>query len=50
MSSQRVCVIGSWHLGLVTAACLADLGHTVVVFDQEPGIIEGLRNGRLPLF
>jgi UDPglucose 6-dehydrogenase len=50
MSSQRVCVIGSWHLGLVTAACLADLGHTVVVFDQEPGLIEGLRNGRLPLF
>jgi UDPglucose 6-dehydrogenase len=50
MSSQRVCVIGSWHLGLVTAACLADLGHTVIVFDQEPGLIEGLRNGRLPLF
>jgi UDPglucose 6-dehydrogenase len=39
-----------WHLGLVTAACLADLGRTVVGFDQDAELIEELRNGRLPLF
>jgi UDPglucose 6-dehydrogenase len=50
MRSERVCVIGLWHLGLVTSACLADLGRTVVAFDSDPQLIEGLRNHRLPLF
>jgi len=49
-SSESVCVIGLWHLGLVTAACLADLGRTVVGFDTSPELIDGLRSGRLPLF
>ena len=50
MGSERVCVIGLWHLGLVTSACLADLGRTVIGFDSDPHLIEGLRNHRLPLF
>jgi UDPglucose 6-dehydrogenase len=50
MGSERVCVIGLWHLGLVTSACLADLGQTVVGFDSDPQLIEGLRKHRLPLF
>ena len=24
--SDKVCVIGTWHLGTVTSACLADIG------------------------
>ena len=50
MGSERVCVIGLWHLGLVTSACLADLGRTVIGFDSDPQLIEGLRKHRLPLF
>jgi UDPglucose 6-dehydrogenase len=50
MSSDRVCVIGLWHLGLVTAACLADLGRKVVGLEQDAGLIEQLRNNRLPIF
>ena len=50
MGSERVCVIGLWHLGLVTSACLADLGRTVIGFDENPQLIDGLRNGRLPIF
>jgi len=50
MGSERVCVIGLWHLGLVTSACLADLGRTVIGFDSDPHLIEGLRKHRLPLF
>ncbi len=50
MDSERVCVIGLWHLGLVTSACLADLGRMVVGFDSDPQLIEGLHNHRLPLF
>jgi UDPglucose 6-dehydrogenase len=50
MGSERVCVIGLWHLGLVTSACLADLGRTVIGFDSDPELIAGLGSGRLPLF
>jgi UDPglucose 6-dehydrogenase len=50
MGSERVCVMGLWHLGLVTSACLADLGRTVIGFDSDPQVIAGLGSGRLPLF
>jgi UDPglucose 6-dehydrogenase len=46
----RVCVHGLWHLGVVTAACLAERGHRVVALDDDGGIIEGLRAGRLPVY
>ena len=32
---MRVCVLGLWHLGTVTAACLAAGGHEVVGLDFE---------------
>lgn len=44
-----VSVIGLWHLGTVTAACLADVGNTVVAMDPDPAVIEGLRAGRPPV-
>jgi UDPglucose 6-dehydrogenase len=49
-AGEKVCVIGLWHLGLVTAACLADLGRTVVGFDEDSQLVEALHSGRLPLF
>src|SRR5437899_763282 len=45
-----VCVAGLWHLGTVTAACLASRGHDVVGYDHDPATIKGLANGRLPVF
>lgn len=47
---MRVCVVGLWHLGCVTAACLAQAGHDVVAFDEDHGIVARLREGKLPLF
>ncbi len=46
----RVCVIGIWHLGAVTAACLADLGYTVAGVDKDPHKVRTLRRGTPPLF
>ena len=43
-------VIGAGYVGLVTAACLASLGHAVVVIDHDAGRIDGLRQGRMPIF
>ena len=42
-------VFGAGWVGLVTGACLAELGHEVVVRDVLPERIEALRAGRVPL-
>lgn len=46
---MRVTVQGLWHLGSVTAACLAAAGHDVVGLDDE-GVVGELMRGRPPLF
>ena len=43
-------VIGAGWVGLVTAACFADLGHEVVVRDVVPERIADLEAGRVPIF
>jgi UDPglucose 6-dehydrogenase len=43
---MRVTVIGAGHVGLVTAACLAHVGHDVVVEDDDLGKLELIREGR----
>jgi UDPglucose 6-dehydrogenase len=47
---MRICVFGLWHLGSVTAACLAQAGHEVVGLDPDPQNIARLRRGEPPLF
>lgn len=46
---MNVCVQGLWHLGAVTAACLAEAGHHVIGVDHDPSTIEGLRAGKAPI-
>ena len=46
---MRVCVFGLWHLGSVTAACLASVGHDVVGLDFDANTIERLKGGEPPL-
>ena len=45
----RICVAGLWHLGCVTAACLADAGNDVVAYDDDSSIVADLRAARLPI-
>ncbi len=47
---MKVCVQGLWHLGSVTAGCLASVGHAVVGFDFDEDVIRGLRAGKPPIF
>lgn len=47
---MRIAVVGLWHLGLVTAACLARTGHDIVAFDDDDQTIRNLRHGHLPVF
>ncbi|HEU4546751.1 MAG TPA: UDP-glucose/GDP-mannose dehydrogenase family protein [Microlunatus sp.] len=45
-----ISVIGTGYLGAVHAACMADLGHTVVGVDADPAKVEALASGHAPLF
>ena len=46
---KQICVIGVGYLGLVTAACFADLGNRVIALDIIEGKIAGLRRGEMPI-
>ena len=47
---SNICVIGVGYVGLVTGACLADLGNRVVCLDVVQEKIEKLKKGVLPIF
>ncbi len=47
---MRVGVIGTGHVGLVTAATLASLGHGVAAVDSDAEKIDILRRGEPPFF
>lgn len=46
---MRVAVIGAGYVGCVTAACLARLGHDVLVVDTDPFKIREIAAGRSPV-
>jgi UDPglucose 6-dehydrogenase len=46
---MRVAVFGAGYVGLVTGACLADLGHEVVVRDVVGEKIDALNRGQVPI-
>jgi len=47
---SRIGVFGAGYVGLVTAACLAELGNDVVARDVVPEKVERLRRGEVPIF
>lgn len=47
---RRVAVFGAGYIGLVTGACLADLGHRVVIRDIDPEKIKLLQAGEVPIY
>ncbi|MGA9062865.1 MAG: UDP-glucose/GDP-mannose dehydrogenase family protein [Terracidiphilus sp.] len=51
MSNQvSICVIGSGYVGLVAAACFADMGHKVVCVDNDEARVKQLCEGGVPIF
>ncbi len=47
---KEIAVIGVGYVGLVTAACFADLGNRVVALDIDEERIAGLKRGVMPIY
>jgi UDPglucose 6-dehydrogenase len=47
---MRLTIFGTGYVGLVTAACFADVGHDVFCIDINEARIETLRRGEVPIF
>ena len=47
---KNIVVIGAGYVGLVTAACFADLGNRIAVVDIDEDRIAGLRRGEMPIY
>src|SRR5215469_3396146 len=49
VKSMRIAVIGSGYVGLVAGACFADMGHDVVLVDNDQQKLKALRNCDVPI-
>jgi len=47
---MQICVVGIGYVGLVTAACFAEAGNTVVCVDNDSGKITRLKDGVIPIY
>lgn len=47
---MNIAVIGTGYVGLVSAACFADLGHTVVGMDIDKKKIQTIKAGKSPIY
>src|ERR1700747_3860188 len=46
---MRIAVVGSGYVGLVAGACFADLGHEVILIDNDQEKLAALKNGEVPI-
>lgn len=47
---MKLTIFGSGYVGLVTGACLADVGHEVLCVDRDSDKIANLNKGIIPIF
>src|ERR671910_2079912 len=43
-------VVGAGYVGLVTGACLSNIGHRVTVMDADPDRVADLERGKVPIY
>ncbi len=47
---MKITVFGTGYVGLVTGACLADVGHNVICVDIDQNKIDKLKQGIIPIY
>ncbi len=47
---MKLCIVGTGYVGLVSAACFAEMGNTVICVDVNPAVVEKLNAGSVHIF
>ncbi|BDQ35478.1 UDP-glucose dehydrogenase family protein [Pseudodesulfovibrio portus] len=47
---MNVCIVGTGYVGLVSAACFAEMGNTIYCVDVNPKVVETLKSGKVHIF
>ena len=47
---MNICVIGPGYVGLVTAACFAEMGNEVICVSRNEGKVQNLNNGVIHIY
>ena len=47
---MKIAIFGSGYVGLVSAACLADVGHRVMCVDLDQERVDALSAGHVPIY
>ncbi len=47
---MKLTIFGSGYVGLVTGACMAEMGNHVVCYDIDEAKIARLNNGEVPIY
>ena len=45
---MQIAIVGSGYVGLVAGACFADLGHDVIVVDNDQAKLAALNRAKFP--
>ena len=46
---MRIAIVGTGYVGMVTGACFAEMGNTVICVDNDLAKVERLKNAELPI-
>jgi UDPglucose 6-dehydrogenase len=47
---MKIVMVGTGYVGLVSGVCFSDFGHEVVCVDKDPGKIDRLNRGEVPIY
>jgi UDPglucose 6-dehydrogenase len=47
---MEICIVGAGYVGLVTGACLAEMGNHVICVDEQPQRVADLQAGKVPIY